>query len=695
MAASTSSIVQAVNSLQDLNAPRAMALEAAEAAAHTFVVVSASDTPDASPGNGICADSTGNCTLRAAITEAEYLGGSDRIEFNLPGTAPVRIQLTSRLPLITSRAGTLEIDGYTQPGSSPNTAAIGSNAKQGVELRGNGVAAHEWGLYITSPGNTIRGLLINNIYQGIFLDGNDARDNRIVGNWIGFQANGSPTAGQVGIVINTGSKSNRVGTPDLADRNVIGNSKKGIDSYGPGTDGNIIQNNLLCIRPDTGGTATCDVGIDHDFGPKGGLVGGFGPNERNIIGPTINQGIELSHGWNPANHVDEPKYFILNHRVLGNWVGFRADGSYDAAYRSGQNATTSDNGNGINVYDGASSNTIEGNYVGSRFDGIQFMTPNAQSNIARGNFIGISPLGQPAPLAGWGVVVRWGTRFDVVEGNTIANATKGGIGLLTVLNDGQISAPAYNIRITRNLVSNTNGPTIDLFGVAGPDPNDAGDADDGANTLLNSPVITAVSPTRVDGTGRPGATVEVYRASRPTGQYGLPTEYLGSAVVNAGGTWTLPIVLVGGGRLTALQILADGNTSELSPNVALPNTPPVINTVTISPAVPTTSQTVTAVVTSTDPDPDIITTTYQWARNGVDIAGATGSTLNLATAGNGNRGDQITVRAVGQRRHRVERAHDECSSHDRQHRAGRHGRPEPEQPRHGSQSDSHGHQDRS
>ena len=417
--------LQAVNSLKDLNAPRAMALEAAEAAARTFVVVSASDTPDASPGNGVCADSTGNCTLRAAITEAEYLGGSDRIEFNLPGTAPVRIQLTSRLPLITSRAGTLEIDGYTQPGSSPNTAAIGSNAKQGVELRGNGVAAHEWGLYITSPGNTIRGLLINNIYQGIFLDGNDARDNRIVGNWIGFQANGSPTAGQVGIVINTGSKSNRVGTPDLADRNVIGNSKKGIDSYGPGTDGNIIQNNLLCIRPDTGGTATCDVGIDHDFGPKGGLVGGFGPNERNIIGPTINQGIELSHGWNPANHVDEPKYFILNHRVLGNWVGFRADGSYDAAYRSGQNATTSDNGNGINVYDGASSNTIEGNYVGSRFDGIQFMTPNAQSNIARGNFIGISPLGQPAPLAGWGVVVRWGTRFDVVEGNTIAQCHQG------------------------------------------------------------------------------------------------------------------------------------------------------------------------------------------------------------------------------------------------------------------------------
>ena len=44
-----------------------------------------------------------------------------------------------------------------------------------------------------------------------------------------------------------------------------------------------------------------------------------------------------------------------------------------------------------------------------------------------------------------------------------------------------------------------------------------------------------------------------------------------------------------------------------------------------------------AVVTSHDADGDALTTAYQWTRNGTDIAGATSSTLDLATAGNGDK----------------------------------------------------------
>ena len=39
-----------------------------------------------------------------------------------------------------------------------------------------------------------------------------------------------------------------------------------------------------------------------------------------------------------------------------------------------------------------------------------------------------------------------------------------------------------------------------------------------------------------------------------------------------------------------------------------------------------------------------MTLDYQWRKGGVDIAGATSSTLNLGTAGNGNKGDAISVR---------------------------------------------------
>ena len=226
-----------------------------DAAGRTFTVTSTADTADAKRGDGVCADSQGRCTLRAAIGEADYLKGDDRIEFGLSGTAPVTIQLTSRLPYITSRAGTLTIDGYSQPGSSPNTAEFGSNAVQGVEIRGNGNSAKEVGLIITSPGNTVRGLLIDNIYRGILLDGADAHDNRIIGNWIGFtRSGGNAASGNFAVVVNTGANHNHIGTPNLANRNVIGNYTHAIENYGKGTNANVIQNNLLCISP-TGATS--------------------------------------------------------------------------------------------------------------------------------------------------------------------------------------------------------------------------------------------------------------------------------------------------------------------------------------------------------------------------------------------------------------------------------------------------------
>ena len=45
----------------------------------TFVVNTTNDTIDANPGDGICADSTGHCSLRAAIMEANATFGADTI----------------------------------------------------------------------------------------------------------------------------------------------------------------------------------------------------------------------------------------------------------------------------------------------------------------------------------------------------------------------------------------------------------------------------------------------------------------------------------------------------------------------------------------------------------------------------------------------------------------------------------------
>jgi uncharacterized protein DUF4082/concanavalin A-like lectin/glucanase superfamily protein/galactose oxidase-like protein/Big-like domain-containing protein/purple acid phosphatase-like protein/Kelch motif protein len=67
-------------------------------------------------------------------------------------------------------------------------------------------------------------------------------------------------------------------------------------------------------------------------------------------------------------------------------------------------------------------------------------------------------------------------------------------------------------------------------------------------------------------------------------------------------------------------------------------------TVAIAPSAPTTAQTVTATPSGfSDPDGDPLTYRYQWLRNGTEIPGATGTTLNLATAGAGDKGDKVRV----------------------------------------------------
>ena len=60
-----------------------------------------------------------------------------------------------------------------------------------------------------------------------------------------------------------------------------------------------------------------------------------------------------------------------------------------------------------------------------------------------------------------------------------------------------------------------------------------------------------------------------------------------------------------------------------------------------------TATVLTATVTSHDPEGSTVTYSYQWVKNGTDIPGATGASLDLGVAGNGDRGDAIAVRVVG------------------------------------------------
>src|SRR5437016_5283227 len=81
-------------------------------------------------------DDSGPGSLRQAITDANATpnaGGADQIHFNISGAGVHTISPASALPAITDP---VVINGYTQPGASPNTLNIGDNAVVLIELNG-------------------------------------------------------------------------------------------------------------------------------------------------------------------------------------------------------------------------------------------------------------------------------------------------------------------------------------------------------------------------------------------------------------------------------------------------------------------------------------------------------------------------------------------------------------------------------
>src|SRR4051794_6443755 len=89
-------------------------------ASATFVVDSAGDEADNDLADTICRTSANTCTLRAAIQQANASAGADSINFAIAGAGVHTITPTTPLPTIVDPAS---IDGYSQPGASPNTQA--------------------------------------------------------------------------------------------------------------------------------------------------------------------------------------------------------------------------------------------------------------------------------------------------------------------------------------------------------------------------------------------------------------------------------------------------------------------------------------------------------------------------------------------------------------------------------------------
>jgi CSLREA domain-containing protein len=281
----------------------------------TFTVTRTDDSNDPDLGDGQCgffaARGGRACSLRAAIEQANATPGRDTINFNIGGGIGVKtISVASDLPDITDP---LSIDGYSQPGSSPNTLATGTNAVLMIQLDGNNTAGN--GLEIVADDVGVRGLAIGRFnFNGIEVDNVEGLGApsgvRIQGNFVGTDASGTVARPNRfnGLNLRESGGDNTVGGTSRSQRNLIsGNGANGIN-IGTGNDGYAIEGNLIGTKTD----GTSALGNDNDgvhlSSATDNFVGEFSASAANTI---------AFNGGDGVNVVGED---TVGNRILSNAI---------------------------------------------------------------------------------------------------------------------------------------------------------------------------------------------------------------------------------------------------------------------------------------------------------------------------------------------------------------------------------------
>jgi|GEM_PF-399551 len=215
-----------------------------------------------------------------------------------------------------------------------------------------------------APNNIIGGdtaaatnLISGNKNNGVYINGNNASTNQVLGNFIGTNASGSAAVpnGATGILLDS-APNNIIGGTTAGSRNLIsGNSYNGIFIIGIGATGNQVLGNR--IGTDFNGSISLPNlgnGIEVN-GVSNSIIGGITAGSRNLISGNKNNGVLIKGSG------------AIGNQVLGNFIGTDLNGT----------TTLGNQGFGILV-DSASNNILGG--VGS----------NEANNIGFNSLAGIS-----------------------------------------------------------------------------------------------------------------------------------------------------------------------------------------------------------------------------------------------------------------------------------------------------------------
>jgi hypothetical protein len=379
------------------------------------------------------ASTNAGANANADVVAVGAYGPVDTIAFAIPGAGPHTITLgATPLPVIVRP---VIVAGYTQPGSSANTLAVGDNAVLNVILRGTAIGVH--GLEVGPGGGTsvITGLVLQGHFFAIQINDSNVVVN---GNFIGTDRGGTmadaTTGNGRGVSVNIGNIGNTtIGGSTPAERNVI--SGNGVGIVLNSQLANTVRGNYIGVS----GTGTADLGNAGEGIYLGGIgvatlggatLGGAtataGQGAGNVIAGNGAAGIRIETGGLPT--------VIGPVTIEGNILGLDANG-VNALPNTGPNVSIRDTelpgdpgtprlgpvtiggsavgaGNvisagGHGIFNVAAGTVIRGNRIGTDLTG----------TVARPNTFGIEITGTNAFAGGATIGGTGAGEGNVISGN--------------------------------------------------------------------------------------------------------------------------------------------------------------------------------------------------------------------------------------------------------------------------------------
>ena len=426
------------------------ALAAGLTEATTFTVSSSTDS---------------GASLRAAIIAANADSSASAaaphsIVFAIPGAGVHTITPTAQFPFITRP---VVIDGFSQPGSSANTLAVGNDSVHLVELDGSNANITNACFYFRpgSAGSVLRGMVVNRCTLIAVIA--DTGNIKLEGNFLGTNAAGNASLGRGIVSLGTSFTPEPgaviIGGPLPSQRNVIAGDATSIivnNLSGVVISGNYIGTNAAGTAALGGQGIVMGTQGGPAIGPFtiGGITATPGTGAGNVISGGEGNGITVTAQGGTT---------IGAGSIQGNLIGLSASGN-----------TAIGNGTGIELNDQAFANgaapkispiMIGGTAVGARNvisgnRGIGIVSV-ADGVSLQSNFIGTDINGNAAlPNAG-GIRVSGGAVFA-------GTSTIGGVGVGNVISGNSGSDAIVVTTTTAVIKGNLIGTRAD--GVA-PLPN--------------------------------------------------------------------------------------------------------------------------------------------------------------------------------------------------------------------------------